>query len=156
MGQYGGPDEAKTQWKWKFRGQHNVRAMITHLVEHQGLGGGNSNDIVVFGGASAGGRGAMTHLDHVAEDLAKHNVRVLGHLDSPLYLDLATLTPSKTTGLNYHMKMAFQNFQEKDFMPQDCLEAFDEDHQWRCIFGQYRMHFVKTPFVLIADQFDDY
>lgn len=135
MGQYGGPNEASTLWKWKFRGQNNVRAMIKHLVEHQGLGGDKSNDIVVFGGASAGGRGAMTHLDLVAEDLAKHNVRVLGHLDSPLYMDLATLTPSKTMGLNYHMKMAFENFQEKSFMPKECLDAFDEEHQWRCVFG---------------------
>lgn len=66
MGQYGGPNDAATLWRWKFRGQNNVRAMITHLVQHQGLGGKNSKDIVVFGGASAGGRGAMTHLDNVA------------------------------------------------------------------------------------------
>lgn len=129
MGQVGGPTTAAKLWDWQFRGQNNVRAMITHLVTQHGLGGPKSKqDLVVFGGASAGGRGAMTHLDHVAEDLANHNVRVLGHLDSPLYLDLDTTTPSKTKGLNYHMKMAFENFQEKSFMPKDCLAAYDEDH----------------------------
>lgn len=112
MGQYGGPTEAETLWKWKFRGQNNVRAMITHLIKEQGLGANNNEnkDYVVFGGASAGGRGAMTHLDHVADTLSKYNVRVLGHLDSPLYLDLATLKPSTTSGLNQHMKLAFENF----------------------------------------------
>ena len=74
-------------------------------------------DIVVFGGASAGGRGAMTHLDSIAGHLEKYGVRVLGHLDSPLYLDIATLKPSTTLGLNKQMKSSFENYNEKSFMP---------------------------------------
>jgi hypothetical protein len=40
-------------------------------------------------------------------------------------------------------------------MDNDCyLENFYD--QWRCIFGQYRLKYIKTPFVLFADQFDSY
>ena len=66
----------------------------------------------------------MTHLDQVAESLGSQNVRVLGYLDSPLYLDLDTLRPSKHQGLNYQMKESFEHFEEKSFMPEDCLQAY--------------------------------
>lgn len=156
MGLVGTDDKADTLWNWKFRGQAIVRAMINHLMTVQGLGEEGKQHTVVFGGSSAGGRGAMTHLDQVAKKLSEANVKTLGLLDSPLYLDLDPLDPTKGKGLNQLMESAYHNFQEHDFMPKDCLDAFNEKHQWRCNFGQHRLHFVQTPFVLFADQFDDY
>jgi len=57
----------------------------------------------VFGGHSAGARGAMTHLDAVAKILEKKGVKVIGMLDSPLYMDIDTLYPDKLEGLNKRM-----------------------------------------------------
>lgn len=86
-------------WGYKFRGQRTVRAMIKHLMDHQGLGA-TSGDTVVFGGFSAGARGAMTHLDNVAKELEAKGVNVIGLLDSPLYMDVETIDPDNLLGLN--------------------------------------------------------
>jgi len=34
---------------------------------------------------------------------------------------------------------------------QDCENSFDKKDQWKCFLSEYRLRFVKTPFVLIAD-----
>lgn len=62
MGDVGGDDAAATFEGRYFRGQRIVRAMITYLIQNEGLGQ-NAGDLVVFGGYSAGARGAMAHLD---------------------------------------------------------------------------------------------
>ena len=65
--------------------------MLKHLVENKGLGSGlgGRRDRLIFGGASAGARGAMVHLDYVQEMLgeAASNVDVVGFLDSPAWID---------------------------------------------------------------------
>ena len=86
-------------WGFNFHGQHNVMAMIKHLVETQGLGTGPADELV-FGGWSAGARGAMVHLDSVVaylKDNALNPVKTLGMLDSPLYMDMDAMTPDRTT-----------------------------------------------------------
>ena len=67
--------------------------MIDFLINNKSLGA-DPNDLVLFGGHSAGARGAMVHLDKVAERLKEQKgLTVLGILDSPLYLDLDPLFP---------------------------------------------------------------
>jgi len=83
-----------------FRGAKVVNAMIKSLVEEQGLSPGHQ---LIFGGNSAGGRGAMVHLDNIAASLP--DIEVVGLLDSPLYLDIAPLYETRT-GLNNHMALA--------------------------------------------------
>ena len=73
--------------------------MIAHLITYQGLGK-NSQDIVIFGGNSAGGRGAMVHLDQIANLLKNYGIRVLGVLDSVAWLDYYPLYSEKKRGLN--------------------------------------------------------
>lgn len=41
-------------------------------------------------------------------------------------------------------------------VPESCAKEFDKSSQWKCVFPSYRFKYVKTPFVLIADQYDDY
>lgn len=62
MGNVGGDNASATFEGRYFRGQRIVRAMITYLIKNKGLGQ-NAGDLVVFGGYSAGARGAMAHLD---------------------------------------------------------------------------------------------
>lgn len=128
-----------------FRGAKVVQAMISSLTEDQGLTAG---DQLIFGGHSAGGRGAMVHLDQVAESLP--DVSVVGLLDSPLYMDLMPLYES-LSGLNTHMALAHQNFDVESIISDECKAAYSQENEWRCIFGQYRMKFIKTPFLLLAD-----
>lgn len=56
--------------------------------------------MVIFGGTSAGGRGAMVHLDIVTQMLSAYGLKVLGVFDSPAYLDIMPLYPEKLVGLN--------------------------------------------------------
>ena len=90
MGDVGGND-SKTTFSGKYlRGERIVRAMITYLMQNEGLGK-NTGDLVVFGGYSASARCAMVHLDHVAQILILKGLKVIGLLDCPLFLDLETI-----------------------------------------------------------------
>jgi hypothetical protein len=42
----------------------------------------------------------MVHLDFVSDLLSPKGIKVLGVLDSPLYLDISPLYPEKYVGLN--------------------------------------------------------
>ena len=73
---------------WHFRGAAVVEATFRELVKTHGLGGGRqaasasastststgSKDLVVYGGGSAGGRGAMVHLDYVQAMIGAQSV----------------------------------------------------------------------------------
>ena len=70
-------------------------------MEHQGLVGRNETQIVLFGGGSSGGIGAMYHLDRFADLLKNHNVKIDGYLDGPLDFDNLNSDPKNFMGLNH-------------------------------------------------------
>jgi hypothetical protein len=70
---------------WHFRGQHIIRGALQALVDTHGLGA-QEETTLLFGGGSAGARGAMAWLDLVP-DLVPDSVRVVGFLDSPYVID---------------------------------------------------------------------
>ena len=35
-----------------------------------------------------------------------------------------------------------------------CAAAYPPEEQWKCLYGQYRLPFVQTPYFLSASQFD--
>lgn len=67
---------------WHFRGQAIVHAVLSEMTRAHGLLFG---DTLVFGGCSAGGRGAMFNLDYVP-DMVPFGVKVVGLLDSALWV----------------------------------------------------------------------
>ena len=74
---------------WHLKGQAAVEAAVTSLVRDKGLGS-QVNHTLVFGGASAGGMGAMLLLDHLPTLLARlgaRPVRLLGFSDSAYWID---------------------------------------------------------------------
>jgi hypothetical protein len=75
---------------WHFRGQQIVRATMDELTHTHGMGAGGQDATLLFGGGSAGARGAMAWLDLVPE-LVSDSVRVLGFLDSPCKLVLRSV-----------------------------------------------------------------
>ena len=100
MGDIDNPDGSE----YRFRGQRTVNAMIEFLMNNKSLGS-DPNDLVLFGGFSAGARGAMVHLDQIAYRLKmEKGLTVKGILDSPLYLDVDPLYPKSLKGLNYQME----------------------------------------------------
>ena len=89
---WGWTDPNDGQFKyWQFRGNRVVKALFHSLVTTKGLGA-RSGTTLVFGGSSAGSRGAMIHLDYVPEMMgpaAASRTTVYGFLDSPMHLDHA-------------------------------------------------------------------
>lgn len=75
----------------------------------QGLGSKGKNETVIFGGTSAGGVGAIPHLDHVANFLKPYNVKTLGYFDSGLYFDWKPANKS-VFSLKQRMKQQFNLF----------------------------------------------
>lgn len=132
---------------WDFRGARIARAVIKDL-QSKGL---NKGSTLIFGGGSAGGRGAMVLLDEIAESLPR--VLVRGLLDSPFYIDIESYS-EKFAGFQPQHDAVLNNFNASSVVPPDCKKKYAGPDAWKCLFGQYRMPFVKTPNLMIAAQFD--
>ena len=141
---------------WQFRGQRVIQGVLRELVNIHGLGSGvNGKDTLIFGGSSAGGRGAMVHVDYVLEMLgpsAANNIIIRGFLDSPLWIDLPSINPS-FPGFNVTTSGVFSqaNVTHVDL---ECQKMYSNDEEWKCLMGQYRMPFLKTPYFISASQDD--
>lgn len=145
-----------------FRGDRIVKAVLKHLVERQGL---SPSDLVVFGGQSSGARGAMIHLDRLVwpDGPLPAGVKVLGYLDSPLWIDQATLPVPRYTGgqgdpmtnLTNQTVMLMDLAKTHDVVSTpECIESLGA--AWKCWFGMYRIPLLKTPFLLVASQYDQF
>lgn len=134
-----------------FRGQRIISATLTSISESKGLTSGAD---VIFGGCSAGARGAMVTLDNVASMLPT-GVRVRGLLDSGLWLDETPLDPTAQLSLQEQTQMAQQLYVAQSVIPAGCASAYPGE-EWHCIYGQYRMPFVKTSYFINSAQFDSF
>ena len=80
-------------WQEEFRGAPTIYAVFDDLMTNMGLAAGAK---LLFGGCSAGARGAMVHLDNVVAMLAKEGIEARGLLDSGLWIDVQ---PVVNTGM---------------------------------------------------------
>eukprot|EP00455_Lapot_gusevi_P008994 TRINITY_DN1398_c0_g1_i2.p1 TRINITY_DN1398_c0_g1~~TRINITY_DN1398_c0_g1_i2.p1 ORF type:complete len:385 (-),score=74.53 TRINITY_DN1398_c0_g1_i2:74-1228(-) len=137
---------------YHFRGATILRAGLAFLKD-QGLG--SSKHLLLVGGASAGGRGAMAALDFISGYVASDQVLVLGVLDSPYWVDKAPYSSSSFIGFAAVTSKVYQLANATTHIPDDC-RAFYSSQPWKCLFGQYRMPFLRTPYLVYASQFDHY
>jgi len=135
--------------RWHFRGARVVRAVLKDL-QKRGLGPGSR---LVFGGGSAGARGAMVLLDEVKAQLP--GVVVHGFLDSPYFIDIPSLA-ANFSGFQRQCADVLFNFNASSVVPETCSALYQREDAWRCLFGQYRMPFLRTPYLLVAAQFDSW
>ena len=145
---------------FEFRGRDIVTAAFTELVNARGLGS-TPGTRVLYGGCSAGARGALFNLDRVATALLPALVqppsnlaRVGGLLDSAFWVDIAPLAPSATPFADQARDVvALANASSADQAA--CTAAYpDPADSWKCIFGQYAVPFIKSDFFLHAYQYD--
>lgn len=129
-----------------YRGRRVVLAAIRQLQERHGMAG-----FIVFGGSSAGGRGAMFNLDAVAAML--DDSYVVGLLDSPLWLDTIPYNISMIS-LREQTKLIVSRVNAKDSLSVACLEAAGSEGEWKCAFGEYLMPYIRSPYLLIQSQDD--
>ena len=142
---------------YEFRGHEIIKAVLQTTKDRWGVG---SEDLVVFGGASAGARGAMVHLDFVANFF--NESEVLGVLDSPLWVDLDppywTDEESllKQTAAVYDLAGVGDVSGPDGVVTDDCLSAHKGEEEYKCLFGEYRIPFVRPPHLLVSAQFDSF
>lgn len=135
---------------YQFRGQAIVSAVLADLQTVRGLSVG---DRMLFSGCSAGARGAMVHLDNVASALP--GVTVRGLLDSGLWVDVQPYDPSQTASLLDETQTMASFLNAGAVIPDDCAAAYVEA-AYKCLFGQYRMPFVATPYFASESQLDQF
>lgn len=135
---------------WSFRGQRIVRATLRDLVASGKMRNGAR---VLFGGMSAGARGMMNNVDFLHAYLPPESVILGAFLDSPLWINVPTV--NGYIGTDMEMSKIVQYFNVSAIIPRDCANAYSND-LWKCITGEFRMSFLKTPYVLVASQRDSY
>ena len=134
-----------------YKGQAIIQAALADLSARMGL---SSNSNVLFGGCSAGARGALFNLDYVGAMLPA-GATLRGMLDSPLWLDL---TPPDTSEVSLQAQtqgvVTFMNPSAR--IPPACAAAYPGSELWKCFYGQYRIGFTSTPYFINAAQFDSF
>ena len=134
-----------------FRGQAIIEATLQDLAANHGLNGSSQ---VLFGGCSAGGRGAMFTLDYVAAMLPL-GASVKGLLDSPLWLDLEPLDTFEVS-LQDQTAGVFALVNPGARIPPACAAAYPGAEGWKCLYGQFRLPFMQTPYFINANGFDSF
>lgn len=135
-----------------FAGQRIVAAVLRALATVHGLGQ-TPGQRLLFGGCSAGARGAMFHLDAVAA-AAPPGVTVQGLLDSPLWINVPPYSAS-TVSLAAQCQAALPLFAAQGVLNAACVAALPAaaggpSAPYLCLMGQYLLPFLVTPYFLNA------
>ena len=162
----------------QFRGHAVITALFAALVQ-LGLGS-QPHTTLIFGGGSAGGRGAIVHIDYTAGMLvqgglspdAAASIRVVGFFDAAVWLVPSWLDgrrfPNTTSGYDIHgpagasvpslteqTKRAYQLF-HATHLGAECAERFAADERWRCLFTEFRLPTLRTPYFVSSSQSDSF
>jgi len=143
---------------YQFRGARIVEAVLTALVQKQGLGAGGAPQKLIFGGCSAGGRGAAFSLDYVPailEAAGASTVGVYGLFDAGLWIDIPPAVAGIVSQQCQTAALA-QMVNATQRLGAACALAYPGLESWKCLYGQYRMPFIQTPYILQASQLDTF
>lgn len=141
-------------WGYEFRGQRIIRSVLNDLVM---TGRITSKSRVMFAGQSAGARGIMNNVDFLQSYLPEGCLVLGAILDSPYYIDVEPYAANFVGFQNQTMEI-FNRYNVDAIIPNDCAEAYPKSsgNGWKCLYGQYRIPFLRTRYLLIASQFDSY
>jgi len=84
---------------------------------------------------------------------AERAVDVVGFLDSPLWVDVGPYHPRRET-LADQCAGVYTHFNVEHTDPQ-CLRQHAGE-SWKCIMGEYRLPYLRTPYFAIASQYDSF
>ena len=161
-------------WGWVFRGQRILEAVFEYLAKgvavttttvvhtsprthvdetNTTVYALTAADKLLFSGCSAGSRGAMFSADYVQAMLPPGSPPVVAFLDSPLWVDVEPLDAS-TVSLEEQTQLVFAMINATARIPPACAAAYTGAEGWKCLYGQYRLPFVMTPYLMSASQFD--
>ena len=147
----GDKEKSSETWGWHMMGQRIVIATIKDLIKNRGLN--NKSKILVSGG-SAGARGTMVLIDLLKDEYLPKESKVFAFLDSPFYIDIAPFDKN-FKGFQYQEQQKIKFYNPERVISKECKETY-ENETWKCLYGQYRIPFVKTPYLMVASQYDAY
>lgn len=141
-----------------FRGRAVVTAVIDDLVTNRGLGN-VSGTHVLYGGCSAGARGAMFNTDDVwaqlKKALGKNLARYGALLDSGFYQEIEPYDSSLPSLMYITQQAAALQGSASGAMPA-CAAAYPGADIWKCFYGKYTVPFITSPFFLHQFLYDSY
>ena len=118
-------------WEEQFRGAPTIYALFHDLMNTMGLGPGAK---VLFGGCSAGARGAMVHLDNIVTWMDGYGIEVRGLLDSGLWVDVEPVSDTGMGGTLLNQAADVYGFANvSSVIPDDCADAYPgEEYKCAC------------------------
>ena len=142
-----------------FAGRAVVRAVFDDLVAEQGLGA-TAGTQVLYGGCSAGARGALFNGDAVRAQLdtslGARLTRFGTLLDSMFYVEIEPFDASLPSLMQITEQATALTGAVDGAMP-DCLAAYPAaGDAWRCFYGQFALPFLKADFIMLAFLYDSY
>ena len=97
----------------------------------------------------------MFNLDYV-QAMVPPGTQVQGFLDSSLWVDIEPFD-TNVFPLIYETVALLPLVNATGRLGPLCVAAYPEpSEQWKCLYGQFRMPYVTTPYLLSASQFDKY
>jgi len=142
---------------WHFRGRRIVEAVFRDLRRRTGLGD-LDGDRVVYGGGSAGARGALVTMDWIASmPSIVGKASVVGLLDSGFWIPISP-HPKNVGWASFGQQMrSALNLMNASFLLGDaCSEEYPGEQQWKCLMPAYRVKFVRTPYFIVHSQYDKF
>uniref|UniRef100_A0A7S4H9U1 Pectin acetylesterase n=1 Tax=Guillardia theta TaxID=55529 RepID=A0A7S4H9U1_GUITH len=137
---------------WHFRGQELIRATLKEISRAHGLSKGHT---LIFGGCSAGGRGAMFNLEYLPEFIPQ-GVKIAGFFDSPMWVDMEPLDAGAVS-FQTQTAAVFKMTNAQSRMGTRCASIYTkESEQFKCLFGEYRAPTIDLPFLVAASQYDSF
>ncbi|EEF49095.1 pectin acetylesterase 9 [Ricinus communis] len=130
-----------------FRGQRIWQAIIRDLLP-KGLGQARK---ALLSGCSAGGLSTFLHCDNFAKVLPM-NASVKCLSDAGFFLDEKDVTLNHTIRLFYENLVTLQGVEKN--LNKNCTSFFNNPKL--CIFPQYALRFITTPFFILNSAYDVY
>ena len=136
-----------------------VPAVLAALASQHGMGSTGGPERALLGGCGTGGLGAMLSLDY-ASDWLPSNVMLHGLLDAALLLDLAPVTAGAAMPLPEQAGALYRLANASGRAWPECEDTYggagaaDAWGAWRCIYGVYRLPFVRVSYLMAQPQYE--
>ena len=133
-------------------------AVLSALASDHGMGSTGGPERALLGGCGTGGLGAMLSLDYASE-WVPCNVMLHGLLDAALLLDLAPVTAGAAMPLPEQAGALYRLANASGRAWPECEDTYGGAGTaswgaWRCIYGVYRLPFVRVSYLLAQPQYE--
>jgi len=115
-------------------------------------------DRVVYGGGSAGARGAFVTMDWIASmPSIVGKASVVGLLDSGFWIPISP-HPSNVGWASFgqQMRSSYNMINASFLLGDTCSQKYLGEEQWKCLMPAYRVKFVRTPYFIVHSQYDKF